>query len=66
MIDNSKRTGAAVEAHYQFLIWLMPTVEKFPKNKKFTMGDRIQNVARLGQAPAFAKIKQVCCGAFGR
>jgi hypothetical protein len=41
MLDNSKRTGAAVEAHYQFLAWLMPTIEKFPKNHKFTLGDRI-------------------------
>jgi len=31
MIDNSKRTGAAVEAHYQFPLWLGPTLEKFPK-----------------------------------
>src|SRR5262249_36433275 len=28
MIDNSKRTGAAVEAHYRFLVWLAPAVEK--------------------------------------
>jgi hypothetical protein len=41
MTDNSKRTGAAIEAHYQFLVWLLPTVEKFPKSHKFTIGDRI-------------------------
>ena len=41
MADNSKRTGAAIEAHYQFLVWLMPTVEKFPRSHKFTIGDRI-------------------------
>lgn len=45
MTDNSKRTGAAVEAHYQFLLWLGPTLEKFPKGQKFTLGDRIQNLA---------------------
>jgi hypothetical protein len=28
MTDNSKRTGAAIEAHYQFLAWLVPTIEK--------------------------------------
>jgi hypothetical protein len=43
--DNSKRTGAAVEAHYQFLVWLLPTVEKFPKSHKFTLGDRIETNA---------------------
>jgi hypothetical protein len=31
MTDNSKRTGAAIEAHYQFLAWLVPTIESFPR-----------------------------------
>jgi len=26
MIDNSKRTGAAIETHYRFLMWLAPGV----------------------------------------
>jgi len=30
MTDHAKRTGVAVEAHYQFLTWLVPTVDKFP------------------------------------
>ncbi|HMF06040.1 MAG TPA: diversity-generating retroelement protein Avd [Methylocella sp.] len=42
MIDNSKRTGAAVEAHYRFLVWLAATVEKFPRSHQFTIGDRIE------------------------
>ena len=45
MTDNSKRTGAAVEAHYQFLMWLVPAIEKFPRSHKFTTGDRIQILA---------------------
>ena len=45
MSDNAKRTGAALEAHYQFLLWLGPTLEKFPKSHKFTLGDRIQITA---------------------
>jgi hypothetical protein len=45
MIDHSRRTGAAIEAHYQFLVWLMPTVGKFPRSHKFTLGDRIEAVA---------------------
>jgi hypothetical protein len=45
MTDNSKRTGAAIEAHYQFLAWLAPTIEKFPKSHKFTIGDRIETIA---------------------
>jgi hypothetical protein len=44
MTDNSKRAGAAIEAHYQFLAWLVPTIEKFPKSHKFTIGDRIEMI----------------------
>ena len=45
MTDNSKRTCAALEAHYRFLAWLMPAIEKFPKSHKFTIGDRAQTIA---------------------
>ena len=45
MTDNSRRTGAALEAYYQFLAWLLQVIEKFPKNHKFTLGDRIVVVA---------------------
>lgn len=45
MMDNSKRTGAAIEAHYQFLMWLVPAIEKFPRSHKFTTGDRIETLA---------------------
>jgi hypothetical protein len=45
MADNSRRTGAAVEAHYQFLAWLLPTLEKFPRSHKFSLGDRIELIA---------------------
>jgi len=29
----------------QFLLWLIPTVDKMPRSQKFTLGDRIQNTA---------------------
>jgi hypothetical protein len=45
MTDNSRRTGPAVEAHFQFLMWLVPAVEKFPRTQKFLLGDRIQTTA---------------------
>ena len=45
MADNARRTGPALEAHYQFLQWLIPTVEKFPRSQKFMLGDRIQETA---------------------
>jgi len=43
--DNARKTGPAVEAHFQFLMWLVPTVEKFPRTQKFLLGDRIQTTA---------------------
>ena len=30
---------------YRFLLWLVPTVEKFPRSQKFLLGDRIQATA---------------------
>ena len=30
---------------YQFLLWLVPTVEKFPRSQKFLLGDRMQGTA---------------------
>jgi hypothetical protein len=45
MTDNSRRTGAAMEAHYRFVVWLVATIEKFPKSHKFTIGDRIEITA---------------------
>lgn len=42
MTDSSKRTGAAIEAHYQFLAWVCRRCEKFPKSHKFMIGGRIE------------------------
>ena len=42
MSDNARKTGPALETHYQFLTWLVPTVERFPRSQKFLLGDRIQ------------------------
>ena len=44
MIAGSKRptaarsAGAALEAHYRFVLWLMPAVERFPRSQKFLLG----------------------------
>ncbi len=40
-----RATGPALEAMYQLLLWLIPTIEKFPKTQKFLLGDRIQATA---------------------
>ena len=30
---------------YRFLLWLVPTIEGFPRIQKFMLGDRIQSIA---------------------
>ncbi len=34
-----------MEAHYRFLLWLVPTLERLPRSQKFLLGDRIQGTA---------------------
>ena len=43
--DGARNTGPALEAHYRFLLWLVPAVERFPRSQKFLLGDRIQGAA---------------------
>ena len=43
--DRARETGPALEAHYRFLLWLVPAVERFPRSQKFLLGDRIQATA---------------------
>ncbi len=45
MTSEARKTGPSVEAHFQFLLWIIPTIEKFPRDQKFLLGDRIQKVA---------------------
>ena len=43
--DHARETGPALEAHYRFILWLVPAVERFPRSQKFLLGDRIQGMA---------------------
>ncbi len=43
--DPARRHGPALERAYQFLLWMIPTVEKFPRSQRFLLGDRIQGTA---------------------
>jgi hypothetical protein len=43
--DRTRTNGPALEKMYQFMLWLIPTVDKMPRSQKFTLGDRIQNTA---------------------
>src|SRR3984893_16564313 len=40
-----REVGPALEKAYQFLLWLIPTVDKFPRRQKFLLGDRIESTA---------------------
>ena len=43
--DGARAIGPALDAHYRFILWLVPAVNRFPKSHKFLLGDRIQNTA---------------------
>ena len=40
--DGARQTGPALEKMIQFVLWLIPAVEKFPQRQRFLLGDRIQ------------------------
>ena len=43
--DSARQTGPALEAHYRFILWLVPVLERFPRSQKFLLGDRLQAAA---------------------
>ena len=43
--EADRATGPALEAMYRFVLWLVPTIEKFPRSQRFLLGDRIQTTA---------------------
>ena len=43
--DGARGTGPALEAHYRFLPWLVPAVERFPRSQKFLLGECTQATA---------------------
>ena len=45
---GARRTGPALEAMYQLVRWLIPTLDRFPRRQKFLLGDRIQATALAG------------------
>ena len=40
-----RQLGPALERHYQYVLWLIPTLEKMPRSQKFLLGDRLQTQA---------------------
>lgn len=45
--DNARETGASLEVMYRFVLWLVRTLEGFPRSQRFLLGDRMQTAAML-------------------
>lgn len=43
--DTRQRGGIALEKAVQFVTWLIPVLEHFPRSQKFLLGDRMQALA---------------------
>ncbi len=57
----------AVTKLYDFILWMVPNLDKFPRNQKFVLGDRIETLMldileQLIDA-AYSKAKQPLLGA---
>jgi len=37
-----ENTAQAVESCHDVLLWLIPQLDKFPRNRRFTLGDKIE------------------------
>jgi len=36
-------TPQAVQSCHELLLWLIPQLDKFPRNRRFTLGDRLES-----------------------
>jgi hypothetical protein len=43
---SSRQVGPVLETHFRFLMWLLPALSRFPRDQKFLLGDRIQQLAQ--------------------
>ena len=40
--EGARRVGPVLEKTSQFVRWLIPTLDKFPRSQRFVLGDRIE------------------------
>ena len=56
------KTPQAVQACHELLLWLIPQLDKFPRARRFTLGERIENglleVLELLVDAAYSRTKQ--------
>jgi hypothetical protein len=55
--EGARRYGPALERTYQFFLWLVPTLDKFPRSQRFPLGDRIEAAARSSAALARSEVQ---------
>jgi hypothetical protein len=55
--EGARRYGPALERAYQFVLWLVPTLDKFPRSQRFLLGDRIEAAARSRAALARSEVQ---------
>ena len=48
MNRGARETGPALETRYRFLLWLASAAERFPRNRKFLVGDRVDGAGHAG------------------
>ncbi len=55
-------TPQAVQACHELLLWLIPHLDKFPRVRRFTLGERLEStlieVLELLVEAAFSRVKQ--------
>jgi 23S rRNA-intervening sequence protein len=56
-------TPQAVQASHELLLWLIPQLDKFPRARRFTLGERLESavleVLELLVEAAFSRAKEV-------
>ena len=43
--NQARETSQVLDCYYRFILWLIPTLVRFPRSQKFLLGDRIQGAA---------------------
>ena len=41
MSDNKPQVPQAVQSCHELIAWMVPKIDQFPRNQRFTLGDRI-------------------------
>jgi hypothetical protein len=44
MVKNTRNLPKAVQDCYELLLWLIPQLDKFPRLRRFTLGERLESV----------------------